>query len=227
MQTLNLRADNVTNEINKSKIGVYLEVPPVGLHNEALLLDKCIKGDRKAWDELVKLYEKQVYRFAYMLCKDREDASDIVVHVFVRIFQSLYQFRHEASFSCWVFRIVRNTYLDLCVRPTWKSSVKLETELAGDAEDGGSRLSDIADGNLSPETLCINKEIADTLNHAINYLPAYQREVIHLFHADGKSYEEIAVQTGLSIGTVKSRLSRARNMLRERLSPMHDSLLLA
>ena len=79
----------------------------------------------------------------------------------------------------------------------------------------------------SPETLCLESETAQMLAKAIHHLPAYQRQVLRMYHTEGKSYEEIAAATGLSIGTVKSRLNRARTMLRERLAPYQDSLMAA
>lgn len=191
---------------------------------EARLLQRCNAGDRAAWDTLVRMYEKSVYRFAYMLCRDRDDAEDISGHVFVRVYQNLHTFRHEASFSSWLYRIVRNTYLDMCVRPMWRSNVSLDADNGNDCGDTRARLSDMPDNAPSPETVCIRKEVAKLLAGAVKHLPAYQREVVRMYHTDGKSYEQIAEATGLSIGTVKSRLNRARAMLRERLMPYKETL---
>ena len=151
--------------------------------------------------------------------------GDIAGQVFLRLYQNLHTFRNEASFTSWLFRIVRNTYLDLCVRPAHKSHLSLDASPNNDSEPNAGR--DIMDPAPSPETLCLESETAQMLAKAIHHLPAYQRQVLRMYHTEGKSYEEIAAATGLSIGTVKSRLNRARTMLRERLAPYQESLMAA
>lgn len=195
------------------------------LIGEAALLEKCKTGDAAAWDMLIRRYEKSVYKFAYSLCRNHEEAGDIAGQVFLRLYQNLHTFRNEASFTSWLFRIVRNTYLDLCVRPAHKSHLSLDASPNNDSEPNAGR--DIMDPSPSPETLCLESETAQMLAKAIHHLPAYQRQVLRMYHTEGKSYEEIAEATGLSIGTVKSRLNRARTMLRERLTPYQDSLMAA
>ncbi len=191
--------------------------------NEQILLERCKSGDSAAWDKLVRRYEKSVYKFAYSLCRNHEQAGDIAGQVFLRLYQNLHTFRHEASFTSWLFRIVRNTYLDLCVRPAHRSHLSLDASPTSDGEPCAAR--DIVDPSPSPEMLCMDSETAQLLAKAIHHLPAYQRQVLRMYHTEGKSYEEIASMTGLSIGTVKSRLNRARTMLRERLVPYKENFL--
>ena len=193
--------------------------------SEALLLERCKAGELAAWDTLIRKYEKSVYKFAYSLCRNHEEAGDIAGQVFLRLYQNLHTFRNEASFTSWLFRIVRNTYLDLCVRPAHRGHLSLDAGPGSDSEPSPGR--DIVDPSPSPETICIDHEISQMLAKAILHLPAYQRQVLRMYHTEGKSYEEIAETTGLSIGTVKSRLNRARTMLRERLAPMQDTLMVA
>jgi RNA polymerase sigma-70 factor (ECF subfamily) len=192
---------------------------------EIVLLDRCKAGDVAAWDSLIRRYEKSVYKFAYSLCRNHEEAGDIAGQVFLRLYQNLHTFRNEASFTSWLFRIVRNTYLDLCVRPAHRGHLSLDAGPNNDNEPSTGR--DIMDPSPSPETLCMEHETAQLLAKAIHHLPAYQRQVLRMYHSEGKSYEEIAEATGLSIGTVKSRLNRARNMLRERLAPYQDTFMAA
>lgn len=189
---------------------------------ETVLLERCKAGDSAAWDMLIHKYEKSVYKFAYSLCRNHEEAGDIAGQVFLRLYQNLHTFRNEASFTSWLFRIVRNTYLDLCVRPAHRSHLSLDAGPNNDPEPSAGR--DIMDPSPSPESICIDQEISQMLAKAITHLPAYQRQVLRMYHTEGKSYEEIATSTGLSIGTVKSRLNRARNMLRERLAPYQETL---
>jgi RNA polymerase sigma-70 factor (ECF subfamily) len=193
--------------------------------SEIALLERCKSGDDRAWNTLIKRYEKSVYKFAYSLCRNHEEAGDIAGQVFLRLYQNLHTFRNEASFTSWLFRIVRNTYLDLCVRPAHRSHLSLDAGPANDNEPSAGR--DIMDPSPSPEAVCLDNETAQMLSKAIMHLPAYQRQVLRLYHSEGKSYEEIAETTGLSIGTVKSRLNRARTMLRERLAPFQETLMVA
>ena len=189
----------------------------------ALSFVRCQAGDKAAWDELIKQHEKSIYRFAYRLCKNYDDAADIAGQVFVRLYQNLHTFRHEASFTSWVFRIVRNAYLDQCVRPACRNNLSLDVEY----DAAVSRIREFPDPTPGPEARCLENETSRLLSKAVRHLPAYQRQVLRMYHAEGKSYEQIAVATGLSIGTVKSRLNCARNMLRERLMPYRDSLVSA
>lgn len=192
---------------------------------EAVLIERCKAGLAGAWDTLICRYEKSVYKFAYSLCRNHEEAGDIAGQVFLRLYQNLHTFRNEASFTSWLFRIVRNTYLDLCVRPAHRGHLSLDAGPNNDGEPSGGR--DIMDPAPSPEAVCLENETAQLLAKAIQHLPAYQRQVLRMYHTEGKSYEEIAEETGLSIGTVKSRLNRARNMLRERLAPYQETLMAA
>jgi len=193
--------------------------------SEVLLLERCKAGESAAWDTLIRKYEKSVYKFAYSLCRNHEEAGDIAGQVLLRLYQNLHTFRNEASFTSWLFRIVRNTYLDLCVRPAHRSHVSLDASPNNDSEPSAGR--DIMDPSPTPEAVCLEKETAQMLSKAIMHLPAYQRQVLRMYHTEGKSYEEIAESTGLSIGTVKSRLNRARTMLRERLAPFQETLMVA
>lgn len=196
-----------------------------GDNSELALIERCKSGDTAAWDTLIRRYEKSVYKFAYSLCRNHEEAGDIAGQVFLRLYQNLHTFRNEASFTSWLFRIVRNTYLDLCVRPAHRGHLSLDAGPANDNEPSAGR--DIMDPSPSPEAVCLENETAQLLAKAIHHLPAYQRQVLRMYHTEGKSYEEIAEATGLSIGTVKSRLNRARTMLRERLAPFQETLLVA
>ncbi len=193
--------------------------------SEIVLLERCKAGESAAWDTLIRKYEKSVYKFAYSLCRNHEEAGDIAGQVFLRLYQNLHTFRNEASFTSWLFRIVRNTYLDLCVRPAHRGHLSLDAGPNNDMEPTAGR--DIMDPSPSPEAICMEQEVSKLLAKAIMHLPAYQRQVLRMYHSEGKSYEEIAEATGLSIGTVKSRLNRARTMLRERLAPYQETLMVA
>jgi RNA polymerase sigma-70 factor (ECF subfamily) len=215
------RANNVP--VANTSVTVAHTVANSDSLSETVLLERCKRGDSTAWDTLIRRYEKSVYKFAYSLCRNHEEAGDIAGQVFLRLYQNLHTFRNEASFTSWLFRIVRNTYLDLCVRPAHRGHLSLDASPNNDNEPTAGR--DIMDPSPSPETMCMEHETAQLLAKAIHHLPAYQRQVLRMYHTEGKSYEEIAATTGLSIGTVKSRLNRARTMLRERLAPYQETFM--
>ena len=192
--------------------------------DDRTLIDLCRAGDPDAWNTLIQRYEKSVYRFAYTLCRNYDDAADIAGQVFLRLYENIKTFRNESNFTSWLFRIVRNVYVDTCVRPPHRSHLSLDEGLE---MDGDLLAHEVADRSPSPEERYLEVEKKRLLDKAIRHLPAYQRKMMEMYHAEGRSYEEIARETGLSLGTVKSRLSRARQMLRERLSCMEDALISA
>jgi len=171
---------------------------------------------------LVKRYEKSVYKFAYSLCRNYDDAADIAGQVFIRLFENIHTFRNDAHFTSWLFCIVRNAYVDTCIRAPHRSHLSLDEGLN---IDGAQIPREIVDPAPSPESRSLESERHYLLRRAIQHLPDYQRSMMVMYHAENRSYEEISAATGLSLGTVKSRLSRARQMLRERLSGMQDVLM--
>jgi RNA polymerase sigma-70 factor (ECF subfamily) len=195
------------------------EIDPV----EIAMIERCKAGEMAAWDTLIKRYEPSVFKFAYSLCHCHEDADDITGRVFLRLYRNIHNFRHECSFRSWLFRIVRNNYIDTCIRAAHRRNVSLYSAVDSDGETVYPR--DAIDPQPGPERTCLDNETALLLNQAILHLPAYQREVVRMYHIEGKSYGAIASTTGLSIGTIKSRLNRARINLRERLAPMRETLI--
>ena len=188
------------------------------------LIQACKRGDRDAWDILISRYEKSVYKFAYTLARNYDDAADIAGQVFVRLYENIHTFRNDSHFTSWLFCIVRNVYVDTCVRPQHRSHLSLDD---GMDIDGDRLVREVVDTAPSPLEESIEREKRQVLDKAIRHLPQYQRKIMMMYHSDGRSYEEIAQETGLSLGTVKSRLSRARQMLRERLAPMQEVLMAA
>jgi RNA polymerase sigma-70 factor, ECF subfamily len=185
------------------------------------LIQACKRGDRKAWNALISRYEKSVYKFAYTLARNYDDAADIAGQVFVRLYENIHTFRNDSHFTSWLFCIVRNVYVDTCIRAPHRAHLSLDDGLE---IDGDRLVREIIDPSPSPEERSIENEKQELLQRAIRHLPQYQRRMMEMYHAEGRSYEEIARETGLSLGTVKSRLSRARQMLRERLAGMEEVL---
>jgi RNA polymerase sigma-70 factor, ECF subfamily len=188
------------------------------------LIQACKRGDREAWNKLIARYEKSVYKFAYTLARNYDDAADIAGQVFVRLYENIHTFRNDSHFTSWLFCIVRNVYVDTCVRPQHRSHLSLDD---GMEIEGDRLVREVVDTAPTPLEASIEHEKQQVLRKAIRHLPQYQRKMMEMYHGEGRSYEEIAQETGLSLGTVKSRLSRARQMLRERLAPMQEVLMAA
>lgn len=185
--------------------------------DEYAIIQRCKQGDLSAFDDLVRMYEKQVYNFAYRLAGNYDDANDIAGEAFIKVFNAIETFRGDANFSTWLFRIVTNLYLDERKRSKAHMNIPLDEYIDLD-ESTVTR--QIEDTSPSPQELLESKERADVLQSVIQQLPDYQRVMVLLFHTQGKSYEEIAEIIGLPIGTVKSRLNRARLALRDKLGPV-------
>jgi RNA polymerase sigma-70 factor, ECF subfamily len=187
--------------------------------SERLLIERCKQGERQAFDELVRKYEKRVYNLAYRLSGSYDDANDISVDAFVRVFQAIKMFRGDANFSTWLFRIVTNVYLDRRKRTRNKQHLSLEEVI--DVEES-TVTRQVEDPGPTPGAVVEQKERAQLIQSAIVSLPTDQRTMIVLYHTEGFSYEEIASVLELPIGTVKSRLNRARLKLREKLEPIRE-----
>lgn len=186
---------------------------------EKILIERCKNGDKVAFDTLVERYEKRVYNLAYRLSGNYDEANDISIDAFIRVFQALKMFRGDANFSTWLFRIVTNVYLDRRKRQSNKQHLSLEEYIELE-ENSVAR--QVEDPSPTPLETMEQKERTAILQNAIESLPDYQRVMVVLFHTEGLAYEEIASILSLPIGTVKSRLNRARLTLRNKLSPMKE-----
>lgn len=186
---------------------------------ERLLIEKCKQGDRAAFDTLIRSYEKRVYNLAYRLSGHYDEANDISIDAFLRVYQALKLFRGDANFSTWLFRIVTNVYLDRRKRTRNKQHLSLEEYIELEENSVARQVEDPAP---TPGAVVESHERSELLQKAIASLPDYQRAMIVLYHTEGLSYEEIAEVLSLPIGTVKSRLNRARLTLREKLEPLKE-----
>ncbi|MCW3100723.1 MAG: polymerase, sigma-24 subunit, RpoE [Chthonomonadaceae bacterium] len=193
--------------------------------SESALVDRCQAGDPDAWNTLFHRYAGSVYNAAFSLCHNREEANDIVGQVFLQLYQHLNNYRRQAGFHTWLLAIVRNTFIDQCIRPAHKKNLSLDVALTCKSESFVG--SSIIDPASSPEALCMQHDAEQMLARAVRGLPVNQRRTLCLYYTEGKSYEEIAIETCVPLATVKSRMHRARNLLRERLTPDRDVLLVA
>jgi len=194
-------------------------IQPVAAENEqhpdVALVERVRAGEIAAYDELVRKYERQIFRIAQHITQNREDAEDVMQDAFVKAFEKLDQFQGNSKFYTWLVRIaVNESLMRLRKRRTGKM-VSMDDEIL---TEEGSVPRDFADWAPDPEQNYNQAELADILRKTIQGLPPGFRVVFVLRDVDGLSTEETAQTLGLSIPAVKSRLLRARLQLRERLS---------
>lgn len=182
---------------------------------EDILISRSRKGDVEAFETLITGYLQKVYVLAYRFMGNPEDASDLAQEALVRAFQAIGKFRQEASFKTWLFRIVANVCRDELRRQKRKREVSLDEPLI--ITNQGEIQRETADWSRSPEGIFEQKEQQKYLQKIIEGLPPEYRLVIIMRDIQSFSYQEIAEVLGCSLGTVKSRLFRARRVLREKL----------
>jgi len=181
--------------------------------NEPALIASARKGDLDAFNTLVLAYQHQVYNLAYRIMGDEASAADATQEAFISAYKHMQSFRGD-SFKSWIFRIVTNACYDELRRRKRRPASSLEG-LVGD-EDIEIEY-DIPDESDSPEAHVERRELAQVIQFGIETLPPDQRITLVLSDVQNMSYEEIATITGANLGTVKSRLSRARAKLRDYL----------
>ena len=190
-----------------------------GSDDEKTLIEKSRRGDRAAFDKLVRGYERTIYNTAYRLSGSYDDASDIAQEAFVRAWNNLKSFRGDSAFSTWMHRIVTNVFLDDRKKKRSRPTRSLDEVMD---LDESSVTRQFEDPSPSPQYLLEGEERRHILEQAIAKLPDAQRVMVVLYHAQGMAYEEIAEITHLPMGTVKSRLNRARLALRDTLGPLAE-----
>ncbi|MFN8596005.1 MAG: sigma-70 family RNA polymerase sigma factor [Anaerolineae bacterium] len=189
--------------------------------DENALIQSARKGDLDAFNTLVLAYQHQVYNLAYRIMGDEAAASDATQDAFISAYKNLKSFR-GGSFKSWLLRIVTNACYDDLRRRKRRPATSLDELTNG--EDGEAEF-DVPSADDGPETIAQRHELAQLLQRGITTLPDDQRIVLVLSDVQGMSYEEIAEMTNSNLGTVKSRLSRARAKLREYLQQTHGELL--
>jgi RNA polymerase sigma-70 factor, ECF subfamily len=188
---------------------------PVPMTEETVLVNAAKAGDVGAFEELVRRYDRNVFRIAQHITQNREDAEDVVQDAFLKAYENLPQFQMQSKFYTWLVRIAVNEALMKLRRRRPERMVSLDEEVRT-AEDSMPR--EIADWSPNPEQQYNQAELKDILGKTIQGLPPSFRTVFVLRDVEGLSTEETAEALNLSIPAVKSRLLRARLQLRERLN---------
>lgn len=190
---------------------------------DALLIERVKRGDVKAFEMLVVKYQRRIERLIGRMVRDVDLIQDIAQETFIRAYRAIPQFRGESAFYTWLYRIAVNTAKKTLVDMK-RDPIVLESSVASRDEDDETSRSEneLTDGE-TPEALLASKEIAATVNGAIEALSPDLRQAITLREIEGLSYEEIAEVMNCPIGTVRSRIFRAREAIAERLRPLLDT----
>jgi RNA polymerase sigma-70 factor (ECF subfamily) len=182
--------------------------------DDNMLITRAQRGDRSAFNTLIRKHETRAYQYAFRLTRNPEEAADVVADAFVRIFNALHNFKGQSAFTTWMYRILTNCYLD--VKKKEKNRVTTSLEAVLQTQEGEVERQ-IEDPSASPYDDTERTVRERSIENAVSLLPEYQRAMIVMYHAESMTYEEIAAALDLPVGTVKSRLNRARVSLRELL----------
>jgi RNA polymerase sigma-70 factor (ECF subfamily) len=172
---------------------------------------------KEAVDRLVIKYQDKVFNLCYRFMGNYHDANDCAQETFVRVYRSLANFKGKASFSTWLYRVAVNTCKNKLASLTYRVS-KMFVRLDRPKGAGDEKQIEVRDESRSPEVVFAQSEKSKQIQKAIDGLPRAQKTVVVLRDIEGLPYEEIAQITGYNIGTVKSKLARARKILREKLT---------
>lgn len=184
------------------------------------LVERAQRGDKQAFGMLVQKYQRKLGRLLSRMIRDQGEVEDVVQEAFVKAYRALPNFRGESAFYTWLYRIGINTAKNYLVAMGRRPQVVTEIEVE-DAEnyDNGAELRTTD----TPETELMSKQVAKTVNDTVASLPEELRTAITLREIEGLSYEEIAHLMGCPIGTVRSRIFRARETIAEKLRPLLDT----
>ena len=188
---------------------------------EEALLKAIRNGDAAAFDCLIGMYSAKLYKVAYALLGSRQDAEEVVQDTFLRAYRALHAFRGESSLETWLHRIVLNLARNKYQWNHRRGSGLNVSLTAGDGAEGDSGTEneqDVPDRRMEPDVVLEQDEIGTNIMRALNRLPDNLRETMLLRHVNDMPYEQIAEKLDCKVGTVKSRLSRGREMLRDYLA---------
>jgi RNA polymerase sigma-70 factor (ECF subfamily) len=187
------------------------------------LIERVKQGDKRAFEMLVVKYQRRIERLVGRMVRDVDLIEDIAQETFIRAYRALPQFRGESAFYTWLYRIAVNTAKKALMELKRDPLVSESARFARDDEEETSRVeNELSDGE-TPEALLASKEIAATVNAAIEALSDDLRQAITLREIEGLTYEEIAELMRCPIGTVRSRIFRAREAIATRLRPLLDT----
>jgi RNA polymerase sigma-70 factor (ECF subfamily) len=183
--------------------------------NTELLIRRCQEGDKTAFAQLVRANQQLVFNLLFRLIPEGMDLQDIAQEVWIKVYQSIGKVKNYSSFKTWLHRIAINTYHDRMRKNGYRVELSLTESFEGDEED---KILEIEDTRPIPEELLLSNEWKNHVEEKMKTLPEQHRIIIIMRDVQNMSYEEIAEVTSLSLGTVKSRIARAREKLIMELS---------
>lgn len=173
------------------------------------LVASAVNGVEGSFEEIVRRYQRPISAYVYRMVGNYESALDLTQEIFIKVYSSLRRYRSEFKFSTWIYKIAHNSAVDHLRR----NATREQSIIAG--PEGDQFELPIESGRLSPEQESERKERRTEIEGVVRTLPANYRELIILRHSQDLTYEEIVEVTGLPLGTVKNRLFRAREMMRQ------------
>jgi len=186
---------------------------------DAQLVERVQQGDQKAFELLVVKYERRVQRLLSRLVRDPAEIEDVTQEAFIKAYRALPQFRGESAFYTWLYRIAINTAKNYLAAKGRRPNTVGEFQNSDDDGEFFDAI-DVVEDNNTPDALMHSRQVGEALNAAIDELPEDLRSAITLREIEGLSYEEIAEAMGCPIGTVRSRIFRAREAIATKLRPL-------
>ncbi len=187
------------------------------------LVERTVAGDLRAYDLLVIKYQRRIERLIGRMVRDTDLVQDIAQETFLRAFRALHQFRGDAQFYTWLYRIAVNTAKKFLMDLKRDPLIYEGAMRSDDDENETSRIGQELTNDETPETVLAAREIATAVNAAMEALPDDLRQAVTLREIEGLSYEEIATVMACPIGTVRSRIFRAREAISARVRPLLEN----
>ncbi|ADX45125.1 RNA polymerase sigma factor RpoE [Paracidovorax avenae] len=194
--------------------------PPSPADSDLQLVERTVSGDQRAYGLLVVKYQRRIERLIGRMVRDSDLVQDIAQETFLRAYRALHQFRGEAQFYTWLYRIAVNTAKKALMDIKRNPVISENALRGGEDEDETSRIGHELTTDETPETVMAAQEIAAAVNTAMEALPEDLRQAVTLREIEGLTYEEIAEVMQCPIGTVRSRIFRAREAISARVRPL-------
>jgi RNA polymerase sigma-70 factor (ECF subfamily) len=184
------------------------------------LVERAQRGDKQAFELLVEKYQRKLARLLSRFIRDPAEVEDVTQEAFIKAYRALPAFRGDSAFYTWLYRIGINTAKNYLMAMGRRAPTS--TEVEAEEAEGFEEAEQLRDIN-TPESLLLSREIAETVNSTIEKLPEELRKAIQMREIEGMSYEDIAEAMNCPIGTVRSRIFRAREAIAEQLRPLLDT----
>jgi RNA polymerase sigma-70 factor, ECF subfamily len=188
--------------------------------DDSAVVAQFLEGEKRAFNELVERYQSRLLNFVYRTTGDRERAEDLVQETFIRVYRHIHRFDQSKKFSTWIYTIASNLAKNELRNRSRNPLVLFQTIKKNWAAD--DRPLEWEDSTYRPDDLFRKRHLKQLVESVVDELPTHHREVFVLREIEGKTYEEIADITGCNLGTVKSRLNRARNNFAQLIAPLLD-----